>query len=571
MNNQSLKKQISTATFFFIILFFAALDVESKDLNKVYELDKDPPITCPAGLVDFQAPQVTVTNSLCTGVVAAGGVLGDPVDAECPTGSSLQYRTDNSSPWSFTRPMYDQVTQTRIYTRCICDMDPTVVSEENFVTTSPQECPGGDGCPSGFDGSMAPPVEIVNSTCMSGTVSGGSITSSLGCPADSEIEFSLNNSTWSRDVPAYDQTTSITIYTRCVCDMDGTRVSLTRSVVTTPGECLACPSDLATTDAPVVEVNNSTCLVVGGTPSGGTINAPSTNCPTGSVLEYSTDELTWTSSRPSYDQTTALTIYTRCNCEMDNTISSRTGEVVTAPGTCPTVTCDATLSTTTAPIVNITNSTCTVVGGTPSGGIIAAPSTSCPTGSVLEYSVDELTWTSSRPTYNQTTALTIYTRCNCDDSEFSRTGEATTIPGICPTATCDATLSSTTAPVVRVTNSTCTVAGGTPSGGVLSAPSTPCPTGSSIQYSVNNGITWSSSLPSYSQNTTITIATRCLCDIDNSVVSMVSNVTTEPGICPFINTTIPTMSQWGLIIFGLLILNIGVVSLYRLERDFKRT
>ncbi len=468
MNNQSFKKQISTATFFFILLFFAALDVECKELNNSYVLEKEPPIiNCPV-FADFPVPQVTVTNSLCTGVVAAGGVLGDATEM-CPSGSSLQYRTANTGPWSDTIPRYDQVTQTRIYTRCICDMDTTVFSEENFVTTSPQECPGDDGCPSGFDDSLAPPVEIVNSTCMSGTVSGGSIISSLGCPSDSEIEYSLNNSDWSRDVPVYDQTTSITIYTRCVCDRDGARVSMTRSVVTTPGTCIACPSDLS-------------------------------------------------------------------NIE---------------------------------PIAQVTNSTCDIIGGTPSGGIISAPSTTCPTGTILEYSLEENTWSTSIPTYNQTSPLTIYTRCNCDDSEFSRIGEVTTIPGICPMATCDATLSSTTAPVVRITNSTCTAIGGTPSGGVLSEPTVPCPAGSTLEYSINDGATWSTALPSYSQSTAITIATRCLCDDDDSMVSIINSAMTAPGICPLINTTIPTMSQWGLIIFGLIILNIGVLILYRLEKDLK--
>ncbi len=478
MNNQSFKKQISTATFFFILLFFAALDVECKELNNSYVLEKEPPIaTCPENLTMFQAPTISVTNSICTGVVAAGGILGDAVGTLCPDGSRLQYRTRNSGPWleEEDRPTYDQVTETNIYTRCICDMDSMIVSLENVVTTEPQACPGDDGCPSGLASSLAPPVEITNSSCMSGTVSGGEVSVPLtSCPGGNEIEYSLDNTSWSDAPPMYDQTNSITIYSRCICtiEMDGiSRItaSMSRSVVTTPGTCIACPSDLS-------------------------------------------------------------------NIE---------------------------------PIAQVTNSTCDIIGGTPSGGIISAPSTTCPTGTILEYSLEENTWSTSIPTYNQTSPLTIYTRCNCDDSEFSRIGEVTTIPGICPMATCDATLSSTTAPVVRITNSTCTAIGGTPSGGVLSEPTVPCPAGSTLEYSINDGATWSTALPSYSQSTAITIATRCLCDDDDSMVSIINSAMTAPGICPLINTTIPTMSQWGLIIFGLIILNIGVLILYRLEKDLK--
>ncbi len=96
--------------------------------------------------------------------------------------------------------------------------------------------------------------------------------------------------------------------------------------------------------------------------------------------------------------------------------------------TCPTLTA------TTSP-ATITNSTCNIVGGMPAGGLIEAPSVACPVGSTLEYSIDNMTWTTTPPAYNQSgPAQTIYTRCLCtlDGTTASPSGSITTAPGVCP-------------------------------------------------------------------------------------------------------------------------------------------
>ena len=235
----------------------------------------------------------------------------------------------------------------------------------------------------------------------------------------------------------------------------------------------------------------------------------------------------------------------------------------------PLLTCPIDLASFPTPQVVIVQSQCSTVGGIPRGGAIMAPTTACPVGSIFEYATNENpVYTSAIPNYNQTTSLLVNTRCTCimDSSIFSVINENTTMPADCSVAICDAILSTTTAPLVGVINSTCTVAGGVPSGGVLSVPTIACPFSSSIEYSINNGVTWSTTLPIYSQNTAITVLTRCICDVDNSLISMVGSITTSPGICSLTKTTIPTMSEWGLIIFSLLILNIGIIILYRLER-----
>ncbi|AEE52691.1 MopE-related protein [Haliscomenobacter hydrossis] len=81
--------------------------------------------------------------------------------------------------------------------------------------------------------------------------------------------------------------------------------------------------------------------------------------------------------------------------------------------------------------VIIVNSTCSACAL--SGGSISAPASSCPVGSTLQYKVDNGPWTSTLPTYNQTTTQTIKTRCSCDGnpSIVSDSSAIATTPGVC--------------------------------------------------------------------------------------------------------------------------------------------
>lgn len=90
------------------------------------------------------------------------------------------------------------------------------------------------------------------------------------------------------------------------------------------------------------------------------------------------------------------------------------------------------------------------------------------------------------------------------------------------------------APMVQITNSSCSTVGGTPSGGSINAPAAACPSGSSIQYSLtNNGTDWSAVLPTYDQDGPAqTVYTRCLCGLDGSTASPASSLATVPGTCP---------------------------------------
>src|SRR5690625_3901677 len=68
--------------------------------------------------------------------------------------------------------------------------------------------------------------------------------------------------------------------------------------------------------------------------------------------------------------------------------------------------------------------------------------------------------------------------------------------------------------------------------GEILAPVNACPDGSQLQYSTDNGETWSYDVPLYNQEEVITIVTRCECEEAPDVVSPVSApVTTNPGEC----------------------------------------
>lgn len=85
---------------------------------------------------------------------------------------------------------------------------------------------------------------------------------------------------------------------------------------------------------------------------------------------------------------------------------------------------------------------------------------------------------------------------------------------------------------VTIVNSSCNSCSS--SGGLISAPpGMPCPAGSTLQYSVNNG-SWTSTLPVYAQaGPAQTIKTRCLCNKNPNQMSPASgSITTAPGICP---------------------------------------
>jgi len=284
-----------------------------------------------------------------------------------------------------------------------------------------------------------------------------------------------------------------------------------------------CPT-LTAAAPPAVVSSQSTCT--GCALSGGVIAAPATACPTGSTLQYSTDGgSNWSTTLPTYNQTTAVTVLTRCNCNTDANISSPTSSVTTVPGTCVT----PSAPTGALAIVNSTCTNCMVSGGSIAIGTVSG------TGGTIEYSTDNgATWSSTLPTYNQTgpaqTILASVLAANGCRSNSTQVGQTT--PGTCVTPA---------APTgaLAITNSTCTncmVSGGSIALGSVSG------SGGTLEYSTDNGATWSSTLPTYNQTGPAqTILASVLatngCRSNSTQVGQTTPGTCTPPVAPIISNS----------------------------------
>ncbi len=447
-----------------------------------------------------------------------------PTDQPCDSGTNME-------PFSYT---WDAPALEALLggAGCYTDIVVTDVAADCLTTTC--VCP---------DVSAAAPAIVVDSesTCVNfgDTPMGGALSApTTACPVGSTLEYSIDGgTTWLTTLPVYDQTTAMSIDTRCLCDIDAAIFSPVTTVPTTPGVCPVCPDLTAAAPAIVVD-SESVCNTAGGTAGedgGGALSAPTTACPVGSTLEYSIDGgTTWLTTLPVYDQTTAMSIDTRCNCDNDVAVSSPVTTVPTTPGPCPNPLCPD-LSAAAPAIVVDSESVCANFGDTPMGGVLSAPTTACPVGSTLEYSIDGgTTWLTTLPVYDQATAMSIDTRCLCDIDAaiFSLVTTVPTNPEVCPPCP---DLTAAAPAIVIDSESVCNTAGGTAGedgGGALSAPTAACPTGSTLEYSVDGGTTWLTTLPVYAQTTAMSIDTRCNCDIDVAISSPVTNVMTTPGACP---------------------------------------
>ncbi|NUO00669.1 MAG: T9SS type A sorting domain-containing protein, partial [Saprospiraceae bacterium] len=325
-----------------------------------------------------------------------------------------------------------------------------------------EACSSGSTCPT-FSGAPAN-VTVVNSTCNSGTVSGGSITAPAGtpCPAGSTLQYNVNDTGWTTTLPGYNQTGPVqNIKTRCSCDSDPNMVSTESSIVTTiPGSC-APANDLCA---------NATPIGCGTTISSSNINAtaePGSFLPCGVVQTTAGVWYTFTGtggsvtlstcSAASFD--TKISVYTggctspSCVAGNDDACPGARSSITftTTNGTVylvlihgfggATGTFDLTLSCTApcptfsgAPAnVSIEDSSCGS-GCTLTGGSITAPAgTPCPAGSTLQYNVNNIGWTTTLPDYNQAGPVqTIRTRCSCNTDANNVSAESnpvSTMPG----------------------------------------------------------------------------------------------------------------------------------------------
>ena len=473
--------------------------------------------SCPT--LNAQAPPINIINeSFCNSSCdLVAGSFGAP-SGNCPSGSTLQYSTNNGSSWTTNLPSYNANFSMSVLTRCNCDCDNNISSPTRNVTTNPGSCTT-PSIPSG--------MSITNSACQSDgvTVSGGSF-NGFGSACTTGVLTFYANSTGTTGAtttaPNYNQTgPAQTIYMRCVDTSTDCESGLVSLGPTNPGEC-SCPTLSSAT--PSVVISSESSCTAGCSVSGGSLSAPNGSCPSGSTLEYSTNNgSSWTPSLPSYNQTSSITILTRCNCDSDNSISSPTTSVSTNPGSCSTPSSPSGMS--------ITNSACQSDGVTVSGGSFNGFGSACTTGVLTFYNNASGTTgaTTTAPNYNQTgPAQTIYMRCvdTSTDCESGVVSLGPTNPDVC---TCP--VLSAAAPSVVISSESSCASDCTLSGGSLSAPNGTCPTASTLEYSTDTGLSWSTILPVYNQNQSMMILTRCNCDVDNSVSSANSSVVTMPGAC----------------------------------------
>lgn len=99
--------------------------------------------TCPD--LSGETPVAVVVNSICPAgnTTPTGGSIAAPI-SDCPPLSFLEYSEDGIT-WSTSIPIYDQAGPPQfIQTRCVCDDDPTMVSDATAaISTVPGTC---DGC-----------------------------------------------------------------------------------------------------------------------------------------------------------------------------------------------------------------------------------------------------------------------------------------------------------------------------------------------------------------------------------------------------------------------------------------
>jgi len=513
-------------------------------------------VTVPGTCVTPDAPtgSLAITNSTCTACVVSGGSIA--LGTVNGTDGTLQYSTDGGQNWSATIPTYNQTGPAQTIIASVLSSNGCRSNTTQVGVTVPGTC----AAPDAPTGSLA----ITNSTCTACAVSGGSIALGTVNGTGGTLEYSTDGGqNWSAILPTYNQTGPAQTILASVVDGGGCRSNSTQVGVTVPGTCTPPTAAVIsgtgffclegnTGNAPVTvtitggtgpftmvvndgvndfNVNNynsgsninravygtstytlvsvtdaNGCSVPSGSLSGtatmtqspddieitGMVVQPTCAMPNGgSITLMITGGLTpytfeWSNNEPDQNLTNIgpgdyeVTVTDRGGCE-----SVEMFTLDPPVGCCPVLT--------SAPgEVQITNSTCGT-DCTVSGGQIQAPTTGCPTGSSLQYSVNSGAWSATLPTYAPTgPAQTIQTRCSCDTDANTvspaSTG-VTTVPGTCVTP--DAPTGS-----LAITNSTCTacaVSGGSIALGTVNG------TGGTLQYSTDGGQNWSATLPTYNQ------------------------------------------------------------------------
>lgn len=382
-----------------------------RNFSAVYQLNSSSCATCP-NLSTAPNP-LFVRNSECANCTAFNGQLWLPfVTPRCPFGASYEVSANNGLTWSLNQPTYAQSGPAQTFIgRCICNSDRNVFSPSSTpVTTVPARCGNSltvgvgcslNGCNIGVGGGL---FNLKSDTVC---LTGGAADVRVTFYRDKMLTSQIFNPT-SYNVPSGTVYAVITS-TRTGCTSVG-EVKLT--VVPSP----SIPTSITTS------ANCSTTTTVDLT----TLSYPDANNVPGSLSFHTTELGARTSNNTNLISTpTAVatgTYFVRKQSSADPTCFGIT-RVIVQP-CCPNLSA-------LPPAAVVVNSACGSNCPATGGNISAPTVSSCPMGSVLQYSVDRVVWGTTSPFYNQNgPAQTIYTRCNCstDRSKSSPVNAVTTQP-----------------------------------------------------------------------------------------------------------------------------------------------
>ena len=291
---------------------------------------------------------------------------------------------------------------------------------------------------------------------------------------------------------------SYTVSTFEICIPQEPCISDTLSFATNPMICCMQPA------APLIDVVDNTC-----DPDVAGSFIVVTDCPAGSDLEFSTDGgLTFSPTMPTYPSL-GNTIVARCvDTAMGDCISENSNAVTATPVQC----CEEP----DAPVIGVIDNTC---DPDIAGNFIVI--TDCPAGTDLEYSIDNGTTFSTAVPIYPSLGITVIARCvdpsiaNC--SSVNSTGVIAN-----PIQCCE----EPDAPVLGVNDNTCDpdIAGDF----III---TDCPATAVIEFSIDNGITWTTVMPAY-PSLGNTVLARCADSVVADCFSVPSTaVTANPIDC----------------------------------------
>ncbi len=431
------------------------------------------------------------------------------------------------------------------------DTDGQALTNNGAITpVLPAACPSCPDLTTILAGDLV--VGVTESTCEADntTLSGGVIAApTTACPTGSTLEYSIDGGTaWSTTLPTYNQTTAVTVTTRCLCDIDGTTASATSEVTTVPGTCPVGP-----TCDPIVVDATSSCN------ADGTYNIDIISI-TGGIATTADFNVTANGTTISYPAVTSIANQTYVGGTSGEQLAIMLTIEDADDVTCATTfnvfelncleqeVCDCTSATPYTINVQATGNAdgyqmvyaLVNADGTLNAINQTGTFTALPDDGAM-YNVYAFNVIDTEVTGFITDATTDITTAISANNALVMSSDGITpycyevAPAVAFTESCvccDPAIAVATAPAVVVTSeSTCEADNVTLSGGVISAPATACPTGSTLEYSIDGGTVWSTTLPVYDQTTAITVTTRCLCDVDATIASATSMVTTVPDVC----------------------------------------